>query len=299
MNTKLISLPSWGKWVINIRSLINQGKLLLNGLSETPSLDAELLLAHVIKVPRSYLHTWPEKKVTEVNQQQFDFLIKRRSMGEPLAYIVGYKEFWSLNFKVSPAVLIPRPETEILVEQVLEKCANDPSIKRILELGTGSGAIAISLATEFPALEIVAVDRSLAALTLAKENAKNLAVTNVKFFLSDWFSALPQTQMTENTFNIIVSNPPYIAIDDPHLSQKNLRFEPKEALISASNGLGDLHYIIQNATEYLASNGWLILEHGFEQGPFVLTFMKENGYIDVQDLSDLADVSRVTVGRKP
>lgn len=292
-------------------------------------LDKEILLAYVLNVPRTYLHAWPERTVTEAEKAQFNALVKRRLQGEPLAYIVGYKEFWSLNFKVTKDVLIPRPETEILVQTVLDFFPfpdpnSNPNLDlnanlysteskvdniQILELGTGSGAIAIALGSMRANWEIVAVDKSYAALTIAKQNAENLQVNNVKFLQSDWFSFLEE-KASPNKFHAIVANPPYLSPDDPHLIYNNgvyeedgdaaasISFEPREALVSEPDGLGAYRVIIPNAFKYLASKAWLFLEHGYDQGPAITDLMRIHGYIDIETRRDLAGLERVTIGRK-
>jgi release factor glutamine methyltransferase len=275
------------------------------------NLDLEVLLAHVLGVDRSYLYTWPEREVTPLQQQTFESWVKRRLTGEPLAYIIGYKEFWSLNFKVSKAVLIPRPETELLVELILERfpssAANtadiaDAAETTVLDLGTGSGAIALALGFERPQWQIWAVDKSEAALAVAKENADSLNIKNVHFYQSDWFSNLGSSGFPslafKKIFNLIVANPPYLAPEDKHLVDTDIRFEPREALVSKPDGLEDCRQIIQNASAYLAESGWLMLEHGFDQAVAVMEIMQINGFIEVQNFKDLAGLDRVTLGRK-
>lgn len=258
------------------------------------SLDAEVLLAHVLGVSRAYLRTWPEKILTEQQKHIFESLLLRCQAGEPLAYLTGTKEFWSLPLIVSKDVLIPRPETECLVQLVLDKVNNRQSI-RVLDLGTGSGAIALALAVERPQWQITGVDRSIAALKIAALNAKNLAICNVEFIHSDWFSRFVSGEMV---FDVVVGNPPYINPNDIHLNG-DIRFEPKEALISTPDGLQDLQKIILEAPHYLVSKGCLFLEHGFDQGDTIKKSMTSRGFIEVLTYKDLSLLERVTLGRKP
>lgn len=258
-------------------------------------LEAEVLLAHVLKVSRTELHTWPERLVKIEDKEQYDLFMARRINGEPIAYIVGCKEFWSLDFTTTPDVLIPRPETELLVEHVLNHLPRHKAGLRVLDLGTGSGAIAISLAVECPTWNIVAIDNSIKALQLAKINAKNLTVRSINFVCSNWFAALSPAY----TFDVIVSNPPYIPKNDVCLQEGDLRFEPISALVSNDQGLQDLKMIIQEAFYHLHSKGWLFLEHGHTQGEEVVALMKKNGYIGIQGIKDLAGINRVVIGYRP
>lgn len=271
------------------------GSLLRTEACQTIRLDVECLLAHVLNVSRTYLHTWPEQEITFEQKKCFDALLYRRMQGEPLAYIVGYQEFWSLPLMVSKAVLIPRPETELLVEQALAYFPKTIPNIRLLDLGTGSGAIALALASERPNWQIIAVDKSLDALFIAKKNAQDLNIKNVEFYQSDWFSAVS----LQKQFDIIVGNPPYLVPGDIHLQQAELKCEPEEALVSRPDGLEDCRKIIQMAPRYLAVKGWLMLEHGYDQGQALVALMNAHGFTEVQDLNDLAGLSRVTTGRKP
>jgi len=261
-------------------------------------LDVELLLAHVLGVSRTYLHTWHEKIITEQQKEAFESLVARRTAGEPVAYLIGSKEFWSLPLVVSKAVLIPRPETECVVALVLDKVNKASGNLRVLDLGTGSGAIALALAIERPLWNITAVDRSRAALEIAVLNAKNNLITNVEFIQSDWFSCFEAMGPKKIAFDIIVGNPPYISPNDIHLAGE-IRYEPQEALISLPDGLQDLKKITREAPPYLVSKGWLFLEHGFDQSVFVKKTMESAGFTEIQTYKDLADLNRVTFGRKP
>lgn len=254
------------------------------------NIDFEILLAHVLNVPRSYLHSWPEKQISPENEQQFKHYLQRRLNGEPVAYIIGHQEFWSLDFEVTKDVLIPRPETELLVELVL-KFPNEKQLV-VADLGTGSGAIALSIANERPQWKIHATDKSEKALFIAKKNADRLKINNVAFYQGDWCEALPDVK-----FNVIVSNPPYIEENHPNLPA--LRYEPHTALVSTQQGLADLKMIITQAKNHLQPGGILMLEHGFDQAKSVTDFLHHEGYLDIKTLQDLAGKDRVTVAKRP
>ncbi len=258
-------------------------------------LEAEVLLAHTLGVSREYLYTRPLQSIKGSEKRQFEDLITRRFQGEPIAYLIGCKEFWSLPLMVSNEVLIPRPETELLVEQALECLSKDRQGIRVLDLGTGSGAIALALAVERPDWQIVAVDKKEAALNIARKNAKNLAVTNVEFYQSDWFNYFGDDHLH---FDIIVSNPPYIASYDVHLERGDCRYEPKEALIAGEKGLQELKFIIFHAINYLAPKGWLILEHGFDQALALKDWMQFCHFKEVKSFQDLAGLDRVVMGHQ-
>lgn len=263
-------------------------------------LDAELLLAQVLKVDRAFLYSRPESQVSDNDILQFASLVMRRLSGEPIAYLIGRKEFWSLDLKVKPSVLIPRPETELLVELALkllpeESFETESTEIQVLDLGTGSGAIAIALASERPQWTIWATDISEEALKVAKENAQHFSKNPIHFYCGDWFGALP---MPKPLFHAIISNPPYIAEADPHLLDGSLSFEPITALRSGKQGLQDIEKIIQSAPDYLLSKAWLLIEHGFDQSDGVFAFFKANQFIQIQHYQDLAGVTRVTVGQK-
>ena len=257
----------------------------LRSTSTTPVLDAELLLASVLKVQREFFYTHSEGEFA--GDSLFDELMARRMQGEPIAYILGKKEFWSLELIVTPAVLIPRPETELLVELALQKLDRQKPLK-ILDLGTGSGAIALALAHEQPHWEITAIDSSLAALNIAQQNAKQLGL-KINFVCGDWFAPI-----AAHTFDAIISNPPYVAANDPHLPQ--LKYEPKAALVSGYDGLDALRLIIANAAKHLRPHGWLIVEHGFDQSAQVTQLMQQNGLHNVAVYRDLANHPRATIG---
>lgn len=275
---------------MQIGALLRLGIKKLLMVSDTPQLDVELLLGSILNYSRSQLLINSEKTLSELQETQFLKLIDRRSNGEPIAYLIGEREFWSLPIIVTPDVLIPRPETELLVELVLGKFSTTPRIK-IADLGTGSGAIALAIAHERPHWQIVATDKSEKALVVAKNNAKQLTITNIEFRLGDWTQALKNEK-----FDAIVSNPPYIPENDPHLKTGDLHFEPQDALVSGVDGIRDLTLIIEQARNYLKPNGWLMVEHGYDQGREVVELFKKNGYKHIQDYVDLSGISRVTVG---
>ena len=258
--------------------------------SESARLDAELLLCHVLGVNRSWLYAWPDKTL-EVNQQQrFDELIIRRAAGEPIAHILGEREFWSLTLQVTPDTLIPRPDTELLVEQALRLLPEDAAL-RVADLGTGSGAIALAIARERPRCSVVATDLSAAALAVAQANAARNQISTVEFRLGRWCEALGSEQ-----FDLIVTNPPYIAADDPHLAQGDVRFEPRSALVSGRDGLDDIREITHDARSHLGTGGWLLFEHGYGQGGAVREILLKNGFEKVTTWRDLAGHERVTGG---
>lgn len=257
-------------------------------------LEAALLLCHLLDKPRSYLYAWPEKTLAPEQLSDYEALIRRRLAGEPIAHITGKREFWSLNLKVTSETLIPRPETELLVERSLHHLENTPK-PLVADLGTGSGAIALALASERDDAEIHACDLSERALAVAQENTGQLALNNVRFYAGDWFQALP----TDNKYDLIVSNPPYIEADDPHLSQGDLLEEPRSALVSGEDGLMDIRRIIEEAPSHLKSGGWLLFEHGYQQAEAVANLLRSNGFVDIQIHKDLAGHPRVTEGRFP
>ncbi|MCD5970058.1 peptide chain release factor N(5)-glutamine methyltransferase [Pseudomonas quasicaspiana] len=261
--------------------------------SPTARLDAELLLAAALGKPRSFLHTWPERIVSSEAALTFASHLQRRRTGEPVAYILGQQGFWKLDLDVAPHTLIPRPETEMLVEAALELVpAFAPT--RVLDLGTGTGAIALALASERPVWQVTAVDRVLEAVALAERNRQRLHLDNARVLSSHWFSALEGQR-----FDLIISNPPYIAAEDPHLAAGDVRFEPSSALVAGSDGLDDLRMIIEQAPNYLNDDGWLLLEHGYDQGAAVRELLSLHGFEKIQTRRDLGDHERITFGRLP
>lgn len=257
--------------------------------SSTPTLDAELLLAHALGQCRSYLRTWPERQAPAAAEQAFLALLARRRQGEPVAYLLGSQGFWDMQLKVSPATLIPRPETELLVATALELLPNEPA--RVLDLGTGSGAIALALAKERPAWQLLGVDVSTQALAIAEENARQQALPNLRLAQGDWFSNLAGER-----FELIVSNPPYVASSDAHLQRGDLRFEPLGALAAGADGLDAIGRIVASAPAHLHRGGWLLFEHGFDQGPAVRSLLQQAGFGQLQTRADLAGLDRITLG---
>lgn len=268
----------------------------LASVSDSPRLDLEIFLSHLLKQNRTYLFTWPEKILSEEQLHTFNSFFERRLTGEPVAHIIGQREFWSLPLMVNNSTLIPRPDTELLVEAALGLFAEDEANKsrRLLDLGTGTGAIALALAHEKPVWQCVAVDKELAAVELAEKNRELLDLHNVKVQQSDWFSSLTN----ETPFDIILSNPPYIDPADEHLREGDVRFEPLSALIADNKGLADLEFIIANAPRYLVANGWLLVEHGYDQGTAVRKLFEEKSFIDINTFRDFGGNERVTIGRK-
>lgn len=259
--------------------------------SDSAALDADCLLCAVLSCTRTYLRTWPEQELTPEQVEQAEQLAVRREQGEPVAYILGVREFWSLPLQVSPATLIPRPDTEALVEWAVTLLSDKGQGQKALDLGTGTGAIALALKSEMPALSMWALEREPAALDLARRNAARLGF-QVNFLASNWFAAL-----NERNFQLIVSNPPYIDVADPHLSQGDVRFEPHTALVAEEDGLADIRQIIEQAPDYLAPGGWLLLEHGWQQAEAVRELLWARGFHAVITRQDLGGQERVSGGQ--
>ncbi len=258
--------------------------------SPSARLDAEWLLAAALGKPTSYLRTWPEREVPAECEARFVADLARRRHGEPIAYILGRQGFWSLDLEVAPHTLIPRPDTELLVETALQLAPATPLA--VLDLGAGSGAIALALAHERPAWTVTGVDRIAEAVSLAARNAARLQLGNATFIESQWFSALGGRQ-----YALIISNPPYIRSGDPHLQQGDLRFEPGSALVAGEDGLDDIRQIITSAPDHLAQGGWLLLEHGYDQAGSVRELLAKQGFVDTQSRTDLGGHERVSLGR--
>ncbi len=261
----------------------------LASVSDTPRLDLEVLLCHVMQQSRSYLYTWPERVVETLLVRRFEHLLERRMLGEPVAYLVGTKDFWSLSLHVNTSTLIPRPESELLVETALELI--DRPEARVLDLGTGTGAIALALASERTRWRILAVDIVAEAVELAKKNCHDLGLMNVSIAQGDWFEHL-----TDQRFDAIVSNPPYIEANDPHLREGDVRFEPVSALIAERNGLAEIEFIVTNAGQYLTTGGWLLVEHGYQQGHQIRALLVSSGFGHVATRKDGGARERVSLG---
>jgi release factor glutamine methyltransferase len=265
-------------------------------ISDTAVLDVELLLSHALDVDRAWLKTWPEHILLSAQVSIFEDLFARRLTGEPIAFIIGSQGFWSLDLKVTPQTLIPRPETELLVETSL--ALDLPADCRAIDLGTGTGAIALALAKERPNWQLTAVDSEPAAVKLAELNSHYCQIDNVMVYQSDWFSQVPLLGRLSN-YHLIVSNPPYIEIDDPHLMQGDVRFEPASALVSGVDGLDDLREVINSSVKYLETFGWLLVEHGYRQGNAVRELFKAAGFITIETMTDFNQLERITMGCLP
>ena len=276
-----------------IKQALKQARINLEPVADNSRLEAEILLGRSLNKSRSFIHAWPDKVLSETAQQTFQHLISERSRGVPIAYLTGQREFWGLALRVTHDTLIPRPETEHLVDAALERIPKGANW-RIADLGTGSGAIALAIASERHRCQVIATDISDAALNIAKANTQALGLGNLEFIVSRWFEALGGKPL-----DMICSNPPYIAADDPHLQKGDLRFEPRCALQSADQGLADLSEIINNAPHHLRTGGWLILEHGYNQAEAVQLRLQHSGFIEIDTMQDYAGLERVSMGRIP
>lgn len=274
-----------------INQALNDARHKLQASSPSPAVDASVLLCHVLGCSSSHLIAWPDKELSQHHVSQFSDILQQRIQGKPVAYITGEKEFWSLSLKVTSDVLIPRPETETLVEFVLENFSDNPALN-VADLGTGSGAIACALAVEHPAWNIIATDISIEALNIARLNASVHKLENIHFLHGQWFEPL-----TGLDFDLIISNPPYVASDDPHLIQGDVRFEPEAALTSGKQGMDAITHLVRQAGKQLKAGGWLIVEHGYDQQLLVYDCYKRGGFEDIAQLTDLAGQPRVTAGR--
>lgn len=274
--------------MITLLQALTEGRQQL--AAESAELEARMLLAHALSVSKTYTYTWPDQVLTPAEWTSYRALVERRRLGEPIAYLLGEREFYGLSFAVDARVLIPRPETELLVDVALELSSETPL--RVLDLGCGSGAIACAIAHNRPAWSVHGVDVSDDALAVARHNRHTLNVDNLQLSQSDWFSSLAQTQ-----FDLIVSNPPYVEPDSVWLQQGDVRFEPQLALTAKNAGMSDLEHIIACAGPYLSTSGWLWLEHGFEQAGAVRECLQQSGFQQIQSRQDLQGYERVTGGR--
>ncbi len=277
--------------VLSIEAWLAEARSQLEAGSDSARLDAELLLAHVLQQGRTWLYTWSDRLLSAEQQQAANALLARRLAGQPVAYLLGERDFWSLSLNVNPSTLIPRPDTETLVEWALELPL--PANSRVLDLGTGTGAIALALASEQPSWQVSGVDFNADAVALAQANAARNQLARVSFMQSDWYTAV------SGDFDLIVSNPPYIDEDDEHLAQGDVRFEPRSALVADNHGLSDLALIIDRAPGFLRANGWLLLEHGYQQADAVCELLRGRGFAEVSNRRDLGGQPRISGGRWP
>lgn len=276
---------------LSIMTALQHAVRCLASADDATPLDAEALLSFVMHCTRSHLHTWPERLLDACHAQQFMALVERRASGEPLAYLTGRREFWSMELEVTRDTLIPRPETELLVELALQRIPAK-SAWHLLDLGTGSGAIALAIARERPDCRVIATDLAAAALAVAQRNAATLDIQNIEFRQGNWLAAL-----RNESFQVIVSNPPYVSSLDPRLTDSGIRFEPLSALTSGADGLDDIRQIADAARRHLTDGGWLLLEHGYDQGRAVAQILLESGYEEVRNDQDMAGIDRVVSGR--
>lgn len=274
---------------ITVSQVLKKAARCLTTTSDSARFDAELLLSYVIQKDRSYFYTWPDKLIAKSQQQHFEQLIQQRLQGQPIAYMVGKQAFWTLDLKVTKDTLIPRPETELLIETALDYYHPHAPLN-ILDLGTGTGAIALAMASEFTQSQIVAVDLSHKALQVAQDNAARHQLHNVQFLQSDWFSNIPAQK-----FDLILSNPPYIEVDDPHLQQGDVRYEPRLALHSGIDGFNDIQHIIQQSQSYLKPQSWLMFEHGYQQAKKARQYLAQARFESIQSLRDLAGHERISM----
>jgi len=272
--------------MVTVQELLRSGDDLP---TESARRDTEILLCHCLGKPRAWLYTWPEKEVSPDCARQFGQLLDQRRTGLPVAYITGEREFWSLPLAVNSATLIPRPETETLVAWALELPL--PEAASVLDLGTGSGAIALAVASERSLWQVTAIDTNSEALKVAQANAARAGLQRVSFLQSNWYEAV-----SEQRYNLLLANPPYIDGDDPHLVCGDVRFEPRSALVSAQGGLADLDLLVTGAPVHLLNGGWLLLEHGFEQADAVRGMLRNAGFQQVSTRRDLAGQERISGG---
>ncbi|MEJ2514079.1 MAG: peptide chain release factor N(5)-glutamine methyltransferase [Gammaproteobacteria bacterium] len=273
---------------LSIGQYLEDGSAILSRISDSPRLDAELLMGLVLRKPRSYLRAWPERELSLGQADIFERLLRRRFAGEPISYITGVREFWSMPLRVSPHVLVPRPDTELLVEKALARLPSDEDT-RVLDLGTGSGAVALALARERPRTRVIGVDISHYALEVARLNARILKIDNVEFKESNWFDAVRGEK-----FHVVLGNPPYVASDDPHLNRGDVRFEPRVALDAGEGGMEAFKAILDRAHNYIFRQGWLLLEHGPDQHMPLRRLLEAQHYYDITVHQDAEGRDRVT-----
>lgn len=276
---------------MTIQQALQQARQTLAESSPTAGLDAQVLLTQILQCNTAHLLAWPEKKLNKEQIANYQQLIQQRQQGVPIAHLTGSREFWSLEFSVNDSTLIPRPETETLIEFILDKFSNKKNLK-LLDMGTGTGAIAITIATEKPGWKIFASELIADALKLARDNSNSHQTKNISFIQSDWFN-----NIKDKDFDIIVSNPPYIANDDPHLLAGDVRFEPQSALSAGLTGMDDIEHLCLHARNYLAQNGWLIVEHGYNQKQLVSDCFVKNGFTQIEQKQDLSGHTRMTAGK--
>ncbi len=277
---------------MTLAELLKQLQQQISLSSQTPRLDAEIIITTALQKPRTIIYTDSNREITAAEKEFVLTLMQRRLQGEPMAYLIGEKEFWSLTLEVTKDTLIPRPETEHLIEWALKHLVAEKNLN-IADLGTGSGAIALALAHERPNWQIHATDKSFAALQVAIRNANRLQLNNISFYQGDWFAAIPNLK-----FDAIFSNPPYIAEQDPHWQSPELQFEPRTALASGVEGLDALQIIIKESQQQLNKNGWLALEHGYDQANRLHALLDSENFHHIQTFVDLAELPRFTVAQK-